>query len=51
MLGRTVYLVGPGPVSGHRLFQVLNRTTNQTIMDFYHDRYVPNNQVFVVGAT
>ena len=24
------------------------RTTNQTIIDFYHERYVPNNQVFVV---
>ena len=23
-------------------------TTNQTIFDFYHERYVPNNQVFVV---
>ena len=27
---------------------MLNRTTNQTIIDFYHERYVPNNQVFVV---
>ena len=28
--------------------EVLNRTTNQTIIDFYHERYVPNNQIFVV---
>ena len=48
MLSRTVYLVNPAryPVIGY--LQVLNQTTNQTIMDFYHDRYVPNNQVFVV---
>ena len=34
------------PVIGY--LEVLNRTTNQTIIDFYHERYVPNNQVFVV---
>ena len=28
--------------------EVLNGTTNQAIIDFYHERYVPNNQVFVV---
>ena len=28
--------------------QVLNGTTNQAIIDFYHERYVPNNQIFVV---
>ena len=27
---------------------MLNGTTNQAIIDFYHERYVPNNQVFVV---
>jgi zinc protease len=48
MLDRTVYMVNPAryPVIGY--LDVLNQTTNQTIMDFYHDRYVPNNQVFVV---
>ncbi len=48
MLARTVYAVNPAryPVIGY--LDVLKETTNQTIMDFYHDRYVPNNQVFVV---
>ncbi len=47
-LDLTVYSVHPvrNPVIGY--LQVLNRTTNQTIIDFYHERYVPNNQVFVV---
>ena len=44
----TVYAVHPArhPVIGY--LEVLNRTTNQAIIDFYHERYVPNNQVFVV---
>ena len=48
MLDLTVYAVHPArhPVIGY--LQVLNRTTNQAIIDFYHERYVPNNQVFVV---
>lgn len=48
MLGRTIYMVHPArhPVIGY--LDVLNGTTNQTIMDFYHARYVPNNQIFVV---
>jgi zinc protease len=48
MLNETVYLSHPSrhPIIGY--LDVLNRTTNQTIIDFYHDRYVPNNQVFVV---
>ena len=48
MLQQTVYTVHPArhPVIGY--LEVLNRTTNQTIIDFYHERYVPNNQVFVV---
>ncbi len=47
-LDLTVYAVHPvrHPVIGY--LQVLNGTTNQTIIDFYHDRYVPNNQIFVV---
>jgi zinc protease len=47
-LDLTVYAVHPvrHPVIGY--LQVLNRTTNQTIIDFYHERYVPNNQIFVV---
>jgi zinc protease len=47
-LDQTIYMVNPAryPVIGY--LDVLNQTTNQTIMDFYHDRYVPNNQVFVV---
>jgi len=48
LLQQTVYSTHPArcPVIGYR--DVLNATTNQTIIDFYHERYVPNNQVFVV---
>jgi len=48
MLCQTVYTLHPArhPIIGY--LEVLNGTTNQAIMDFYHDRYVPNNQVFVV---
>ena len=48
LLQQTIYTVHPAryPVIGY--LDVLNATTNQTIIDFYHERYVPNNQVFVV---
>ena len=48
LLQQTVYTTHPTrhPIVGY--LEVLNRTTNQTIIDFYHERYVPNNQVFVV---
>jgi zinc protease len=48
MLDLTVYAVHPArhPVIGY--LSVLNGTTNQAIIDFYHERYVPNNQIFVV---
>jgi zinc protease len=48
LLQQTLYLVHPvrHPVIGY--LEVLNRTTNQTIIDFYHSRYIPNNQIFVV---
>ncbi len=48
LLGQTIYTTHPArhPVIGY--LDVLNRTTNQAIIDFYHERYVPNNQVFVV---
>ena len=48
MLQQTVYTTHPArhPIIGY--LEVLNGTTNQTIIDFYHERYVPNNQVFVV---
>ena len=48
LLQQTVYTTHPArhPIIGY--LEVLNRTTNQTIIDFYHERYVPNNQVFVV---
>ena len=48
LLDLTVYAVHPArhPVIGY--LPVLNGTTNQTIIDFYHERYVPNNQIFVV---
>ena len=48
MLSLTVYTTHPvrHPVIGY--LEVLNGTTNQAIIDFYHERYIPNNQVFVV---
>ena len=48
LLSRTVYTEHPvrHPTIGY--LDVLNGTTNQTIIDFYRRRYVPNNQVFVV---
>ena len=48
MLNRTVYSEHPArhPTIGY--LEVLNGTTNETIIDFYRRRYVPNNQVFVV---
>jgi zinc protease len=48
LLDLTVYAVHPArhPVIGY--LPVLNGTTNQTIIDFYRERYVPNNQIFVV---
>ena len=48
LLQQTVYTTHPArhPIIGY--LEVLNGTTNQTIIDFYHERYMPNNQVFVV---
>lgn len=48
LLTQTIYSVHPmrHPIIGY--LDVLNATKNQTIIDFYHERYVPNNQVFVV---
>lgn len=48
LLHQTLYTNHPArhPIIGY--LDVLNRTTNQAIIDFYHQRYVPNNQVFVV---
>jgi zinc protease len=50
LLQQTVYTVHPmrHPIIGY--LDALNRTTNQTIIDFYHERYVPNNQAFVVAG-
>jgi len=48
MLNQTLYLQHPArhPVIGY--LDVLSRTDNEAIIDFYRARYVPNNQVFVV---
>ena len=48
LLDETVYTQSPAryPVIGY--LEVLNRTNKQAIFDFYHERYVPNNQIFVV---
>ncbi|MEN6557753.1 MAG: pitrilysin family protein [Thermoguttaceae bacterium] len=49
-LHQTVYTTHPArhPVIGY--LDVLNATTKEAIVDFYHHRYVPNNQVFVVAG-
>ncbi len=48
LLGQTVYAVHPirHPVLGY--LDVLNRVTRETAIDFYRQRYVPNNLIFVV---
>jgi len=48
LLHQTIYTEHPvrHPTIGY--LDVLNATTNQTIVDFYRERYVPNNQIFVV---
>ncbi|GAB6167083.1 pitrilysin family protein [Thermostilla marina] len=48
MVNATLYHVHPAqhPTIGY--LDVLNRTSNQAIIDFYRSRYIPNNQVFVV---
>jgi zinc protease len=48
LLSRTLYTTNPArhPVIGY--LEVLNGTSNQAIIDFYRERYIPNNQVFVV---
>lgn len=48
LLSQTLYTTHPvrHPVIGY--LDVLNGTSNEAIIDFYRERYVPNNQVFVV---
>ncbi len=48
LLHQTIYQEHPvrHPTIGY--LDVLNATSNETIIDFYRRRYVPNNQVFVV---
>ena len=48
LLNQTLYTQHPirHPIIGY--LDVLNQTTNEAIIDFYRQRYVPNNQVFVV---
>lgn len=48
LLGQTIYTRHPArhPVIGY--LDVLNGTSNEAIIDFYRERYIPNNQVFVV---
>lgn len=48
LLNLTVYQEHPArhPVIGY--LDVLNNTNNEAIIDFYRERYIPNNQVFVV---
>ena len=50
LLSQTVYTTHPArhPIIGY--LDVLRATKNQAIFDFYHERYVPNNQVFVVAG-
>jgi zinc protease len=48
LLKQSLYTQHPyrHPIIGY--LDVLNGTSNETIIDFYRQRYVPNNQVFVV---
>jgi len=48
LLSLTLYTVHPvrHPTIGY--LEVLDGTSNEAIIDFYRQRYVPNNQVFVV---
>jgi len=48
LLNLTLYTVHPvrHPTIGY--LEVLDGTSNEAIIDFYRQRYVPNNQVFVV---
>ncbi len=48
LLSGTVYTLHPirHPIIGY--LDVLNQTTNEAIVNFYRQRYVPNNLVFVV---
>ncbi len=48
LMQQTLYTVHPvrHPIIGYR--DVLDRTTNRAIIDFYRSRYVPNNQILVV---
>lgn len=48
LLHQTIYTQHPlrHPTIGY--LDILSRTTNEAIVDFYRSRYVPNNQVLVV---
>lgn len=48
MLSQTVYTVHPArhPIIGY--LDLLDRIRHETVVDFYHQRYIPNNQVVVV---
>ena len=48
LLDRTVYAVLQCAEPGDRLSPGPQWHHDQTIIDFYHDSYVPNNQIFVV---
>lgn len=48
MINDTLYRIHPARVPTIGYLDVLNQTSNQTIIDFYRERYIPNNQVFVV---
>lgn len=48
MLGELVYTVHPARTPTIGYLDVLRTATRQDCVDFYHERYVPNNQVFVV---
>lgn len=48
LLHESIYTQHPARVPTIGYQQVLNATTNDKIIDFYHSRYVPNNQIFVV---
>jgi zinc protease len=48
MLSESVYAVSPARTPTIGYLDVFRAVTRQDCLDFYRDRYVPNNQVFVV---
>ncbi len=48
MASETVYLESPARVPIIGYLDVLKQVTREQIMEFYHEKYVPNNMIFAV---